>query len=103
MWYAPGSHRTRIPPLPVARSSGRGGWLSRCAGSSSHLPNGGRGSGGSPCDAMVTWTAPVALWLLAAVPLVWLAPLVARTTFNRRQRTVQAAIRSLLLAALALA
>jgi uncharacterized membrane protein len=50
----------------------------------------------------LTWTAPAALWLLAAVPLVWLAHLVARTNFNPRQRAVQAAVRSLLLAALAL-
>ena len=26
---------------------------------------------------MINWTAPVALWLLALVPLIWLAPLVA--------------------------
>jgi Mg-chelatase subunit ChlD len=52
---------------------------------------------------MVTWTTPLALWLLAAVPLVWLALGVARTTFNPRQRRLQAAIRSLLLVALALA
>jgi uncharacterized membrane protein len=52
---------------------------------------------------MLNWTAPTALWLLALVPLVWLAPLVARTTFNPRQRVLQAAARSLLLAALALA
>lgn len=52
---------------------------------------------------MLNWTAPAALWLLALVPFVWLAPLVARTTFNPRQRTVQAVARSLLLAALALA
>jgi Ca-activated chloride channel family protein len=52
---------------------------------------------------MVTWTAPAALWLLAAVPLVWLAHLVARTNFNPRQRWLQAAVRSLILAALALA
>lgn len=53
--------------------------------------------------AMVSWTAPGALWLLAAVPAVWLAHFVARTTFNPRQRWLQAAARSLLLAALALA
>ncbi len=52
---------------------------------------------------MVNWTAPTALWLLALVPLVWLAPLVARTTFNPRQRALQASARSLLLTALALA
>ena len=44
-----------------------------------------------------TWTAPAALWLLAAVPLVWLAHAVARTNFNRRQRWLQAGVRSLLL------
>jgi hypothetical protein len=37
------------------------------------------------------------------VPLVWIALLVARTTFNVRQQRLQAAIRSLLLVALALA
>lgn len=52
---------------------------------------------------MVNWTAPAALWLLALVPAIWLAPLVARTTFNPRQRVLQAAARSLLLVALALA
>jgi uncharacterized membrane protein len=48
-------------------------------------------------------TDPAALWLLAAVPLVWLAHVVARTNFNRRQRHLQAALRSLLLASLAFA
>ncbi len=52
---------------------------------------------------MVNWIAPSALWLLLLVPLVWLAHAVARTTFNPRQRAVQAAVRSLLLAALAVA
>ena len=52
---------------------------------------------------MLSWTAPGALWLLAAVPAVWLAHFVARTTFNPRQRWLQAATRSLILAALALA
>jgi uncharacterized membrane protein/uncharacterized protein YegL len=52
---------------------------------------------------MVTWTTPVALWLLAVVPLVWIALLVARTTFNVHQRRLQAAVRSLLLVVLALA
>ena len=52
---------------------------------------------------VVIWTAPEALWLLAAVPLVWLAHLVARTSFNPRQRRLQAAARSLILVALALA
>ena len=50
----------------------------------------------------LTWGAPAALWLLLAIPLVWLADLVARTNFNRRQRLLQKAIRSLLLAAVAL-
>ena len=54
-------------------------------------------------NGMVSWSAPGALWLLAAVPAVWLAHLAARTTFNRRQRWLQASARSLLLAALALA
>jgi uncharacterized membrane protein/uncharacterized protein YegL len=49
---------------------------------------------------MVTWTAPAALWLLAAVPLVWLAHRVARTNFNPRQRWLQAGVRSLMLIAL---
>ncbi len=52
---------------------------------------------------MLTWTAPQALWLLMAVPLVWLAHLVARTRFNPRQRWLQAGVRSLLLVTLALA
>jgi Ca-activated chloride channel family protein len=52
---------------------------------------------------MVTWTAPGALWLLAAVALVWLGLIGARTTFNARQRRLQAGIRSLLLVSLVLA
>jgi Ca-activated chloride channel homolog len=52
---------------------------------------------------MVNWTAPAALWLLVLVPLVWLAHAAARTTFNPRQRVVQAAVRSLLLVSLAFA
>ena len=51
----------------------------------------------------VTWTVPGALWLLLAIPFVWVAPRFGRTNFNRRQRALQAAIRSLLLAALVLA
>lgn len=51
----------------------------------------------------ITWTSPSALWLLLAVPFVWLALRGGRTNFNRRQRILQAAVRSLLLAALALA
>ncbi len=51
----------------------------------------------------VTLTAPGALWLLAVVPLVWLARRWGRTNFNPRQQMLQAVVRSLLLAALALA
>ena len=51
----------------------------------------------------LTVTAPSALWLLLAIPLVWAAHAVARTNFTARQRRLQAAVRSLLLAALALA
>ena len=51
----------------------------------------------------VTWTVPAALWLLLAVPIVWLARRSGRTNFNRRQQMVQAAVRSLLLVALAAA
>ena len=49
----------------------------------------------------LTWTTPGALWLLAAVPLVWLAWRFARTNFNPRQRWLQAVVRSLLLAVIA--
>jgi uncharacterized membrane protein len=49
----------------------------------------------------LTWGAPAALWLLAGVPLIWLADLVARTNFNRRQRLLQKVVRSLLVAAIA--
>jgi uncharacterized membrane protein len=48
-------------------------------------------------------TSPAALWLLLVVPLVWFALAAARTNFNPRQRRLQALVRSLLLAALALA
>src|SRR5687768_10613288 len=51
----------------------------------------------------LTWTAPAFLWLLAGVPLIWAAFLIARTNFNTRQRYTQAAIRACLLVALALA
>jgi hypothetical protein len=51
----------------------------------------------------ISWTAPAALWLLAILPLVWLALRHNRTNFNRKQQLLQAAIRSLLLAALVLA
>lgn len=51
----------------------------------------------------VTLAAPGALWWLAVVPLVWLALRVGRTNFNVRQRVLQAAVRSVLLALLAVA
>jgi Ca-activated chloride channel family protein len=51
----------------------------------------------------ISWSAPAALWLLLAVPVVWAALLVARTNFSPRQRWLQASIRSLLVAALAVA
>ena len=51
----------------------------------------------------MTLTAPGALWLLLAVPVVWLALRWGRTNFNPRQRVMQAVVRSALLAALALA
>ncbi len=51
----------------------------------------------------LTWTSPSALWLLLAIPLVWGAHRAARTNFNVRQRRLQASIRSVLLALLALA
>ena len=50
----------------------------------------------------ITWTAPAALWLLLVVPVVYLAQRAARTNFNPWQGRLQAALRSLLLAALAL-
>jgi Ca-activated chloride channel family protein len=45
----------------------------------------------------LTWTNPAALWLLAAVPLLWAAIRFARTNFNPRQRIMQTIVRSLLL------
>src|SRR5262245_42742710 len=51
----------------------------------------------------VTWTVPSALWLLLAVPVVWIALRFGRTNFNPRQQRVQAVVRSLLLVALAAA
>ena len=42
----------------------------------------------------ITWTVPSALWLLLAVPLVWIALRFGRTNFNPRQRRVQAVLRS---------
>lgn len=52
---------------------------------------------------MLTWTNPAALWLIALIPLVWMALWAARTTFSPRQRWLQASVRSLLLAALVFA
>src|SRR6187455_2888218 len=51
----------------------------------------------------ISWTSPAALWLLVVVPVVWAVVRFSRTNFNPRQRYLQAAVRSLLLAALALA
>lgn len=51
----------------------------------------------------ITWTAPAALWLLAVLPLLWLARRGGRTNFNPRQQRLQFAVRALLLAALAMA
>ena len=52
---------------------------------------------------MLTLTAPAALWLLAAVPVVWIGRRFARTNFNPRQRLLQTIVRALLVAALAVA
>lgn len=49
------------------------------------------------------WTVPTALWLLALVPLVWVASKFSRTNFSTRQHLLQLVIRSLVLTALALA
>lgn len=49
------------------------------------------------------WTVPTALWLLALVPLVWVASRFSRTNFSKRQHLLQLVVRSLVLAALALA
>jgi Ca-activated chloride channel family protein len=51
----------------------------------------------------ISWTAPGALWLLLVIPAVWAGLRFSRTNFNPRQRKLQAALRSLLLAALAIA
>jgi uncharacterized membrane protein len=51
----------------------------------------------------ITWTVPSALWLLLAVPVVWVALRFGRTNFNSRQKRVQAVLRSLLLVTLAAA
>jgi uncharacterized membrane protein len=51
----------------------------------------------------LTLSSPAALWLLAAVPLVWVAMRFGRTNFNRGQQHTQAIVRSLLLGLLAFA
>ncbi|MEO8481141.1 MAG: VWA domain-containing protein [Acidobacteriota bacterium] len=51
----------------------------------------------------VTFADPRWLWLLAAVPLVWAALWLTRSTFSQRQRWLQAVVRSTLLAVLAAA
>ena len=51
----------------------------------------------------ISLTAPGALWLLAVIPVIWLARVYGRTNFNPRQQVLQTIVRSLLLAGLALA
>ena len=51
----------------------------------------------------LVWSVPSAFWLLLAIPLVWVAHFAARTNFNPRQRRLQAGLRGLVLALLALA
>jgi uncharacterized membrane protein len=51
----------------------------------------------------LTLTAPGALWLTAAVLVVWVGRHYARTNFNPRQRLLQTILRSLLIVVLALA
>ena len=51
----------------------------------------------------ITLSSPAALWLLLAVPLVWVALRFGRTNFNRGQQRTQAIVRSALLALLAFA
>jgi Mg-chelatase subunit ChlD len=51
----------------------------------------------------VGWTSPGALWLLAVIPILWIALRFARTNFSPRQRVVQTITRGLLLALLVLA
>src|SRR5215218_7752778 len=104
--------------FPASARRVPGGFTLRRRGSVSRWLNGGHGSGGSPYEvtrqvnepriedggsSVITWTAPGALWLLLGVPLVWLAQYIARTNFNPSQRRIQAATRSLMLAALAVA
>lgn len=52
---------------------------------------------------MVTWSTPSALWLLLVVPVIWLVMGITRSTYSKPQRIVQAALRSSLLALVALA
>ena len=49
------------------------------------------------------WTVPSALWLLALVPLVWVASKFSRTNFSPRQHLLQQVVRALVLIALAVA
>src|SRR5262245_30217694 len=120
----------RISPRPCSvrrtrqawcRQAGRHGrYGSTRPSSRSRWPSwsGGRGFGGSRYEGggwrrrvawrrrrarTMTFAAPSALWLLLSIPLVFAAQLAARTNFNPRQRWLQTAIRSLLLACLALA
>jgi Mg-chelatase subunit ChlD len=51
----------------------------------------------------VGWTSPGALWLLAVIPILWIALRFARANFSPRQRVVQTITRGLLLALLVLA
>lgn len=51
----------------------------------------------------MTWTAPAALWLLALVPLVWVASWFSRTNFSPRQHLLQQIVRAVVLVALAVA
>lgn len=51
----------------------------------------------------LTLTAPAALWFLLLAVVVWVGRSFARTNFNERQRLLQTAIRSLIVAVLALA
>jgi uncharacterized membrane protein/uncharacterized protein YegL len=51
----------------------------------------------------LTFSAPGALWLLLALPLVWIAPRFARTRFSPPQRRIQAVLRTVLLGALVFA
>ena len=99
---------------PRERGRAAGGISPRSPGGSTSIAlclcAGPRSSGG-PWQRRITvlmrsssWTVSAAfLWLLLAMPLVWVAHLRARTNFNPRQRRLQAGLRSLLLRALALA